>query len=322
MRLDLAHPPEHSRQHAVAHRRLIGLALGDAAVQQRRERAQGVGLVLVAPQLTELGRERLQRRSDRLDREGERALGEIEPAAPGQRRVGHEGRGARRPVDQRHLLLGLELELFGKLAEQVPEGEDLARAAVATSGHGGQRAAVEHGGHRRADVRPRARVTLDEVGQASEHDRAHDALGQRLAERGRGPQPRRPGRAGRLREGLAPGVTRPGRDAVQQRLRVLGQPGVHVRGQRGVPAVHLLGDRGRELDALALPRDPPHGLERQVSPACDDNGHRSTMPHSPIQAMASISTSISGSASGACTVVRAGGLSGKNEANTSFIAWK
>jgi hypothetical protein len=166
----------------VADRCLVGLALGRAATQQRGERAQSVRLVHVAPQLSEFGCEGVERRPDRLDRQRERRLDERQPAAPGQRHVGHQRGGAGRSVDQRHLFPRFELDALGQLAEQMAEGQDLARAAVAPSGHGRQRTAVKHGRHSGGHQRPRARVTLDEVGQTGEHDGAHDPLWQRLPE--------------------------------------------------------------------------------------------------------------------------------------------
>ena len=115
----------------------MGLALLAAAVEVRAQRAQRRRLVLVAPQLLELGGVGLVRRADRLGRQREDLLDEREAPAAGQRAVGDERRRARRAVDERHALLGRQLVRGAEVEEQAPEGEDLARAAVALPGHPG-----------------------------------------------------------------------------------------------------------------------------------------------------------------------------------------
>jgi hypothetical protein len=182
---------EHARQYAEADRRLVGLALNGAAGQQHPQRTQRGGLVLVAPQLFEVRRKRLERRLGDLGDQGEDRLRQGQPPAAREREVGHQRGGARRPVDQRHALLRRELHARAEVVEQPAEREDLPRATVALGGDRGQRR-VEHRGHRLRDRAAYRRVALDEVAQTGQQDRPHDAVGQRLAETVPGPQPGRP----------------------------------------------------------------------------------------------------------------------------------
>ena len=70
--------------------------------------------------------------------------------------------------------------------EQRIEGENLAGAALARGGDPGQGPAVQHGGHGLRNARRGGGVAFEKIGQAREHDAAHDALGQIVAERDRG----------------------------------------------------------------------------------------------------------------------------------------
>jgi hypothetical protein len=165
--------------------------MGGAVGQQRPQRTQRGGLVLVAPQPFELWRKRLVRRLGDLGGQGEDRLRQGQPPAARKREVGHQRGGARRSVDQRHPLLWRELHARAEVVEQAAKREDLPRATIALGGDRGQRR-VEHRGHRLRDRAAYRRVTLDEVAQAGQQDRPHDALGQRLAEAVRGPHPGRP----------------------------------------------------------------------------------------------------------------------------------
>ena len=101
---------EHARQDAEADRCLVALARAGAAGQERAQRAQCGRLVLVAPQRLQVGAVGILGRADRVAGQREHPLGERDPLARGERDIGHERRGARRAVDQRHPLLGRQLE--------------------------------------------------------------------------------------------------------------------------------------------------------------------------------------------------------------------
>ena len=106
----------------------------------------------------------------------------------------------------------------------------------------------------------------------------------------------------------------------RQHVRAAFQGRASDHASRPLPR-HRRPQRGRRLVQVD---GPPRG-QRHLQHLTSARGRSlegPVRPHSPIQAIASISTSISGSASGAWTVVRAGGWAGKNVANTSFIAWK
>ena len=161
-------------------------------VEQRAQRPQRGRLVLVVPQGLEVLGVGLERRAGGLDGESEHALGERQARLPGERDVRDERRRTRRAVDQGHALLRLEVQASAEVVEEPAERDDLARAAVALAGDLRERRA-EHAGHLARDLRAHGGVTIDEVGQAREHDGAHDAVGERLAEGVRRPEP---GRAG------------------------------------------------------------------------------------------------------------------------------
>jgi hypothetical protein len=269
----LAHAPEDRGQHPEAHRRLMIQPVGRPAGEQPAERAQRGRLVLVAPQQRELRGIRVERRPERLDRQRDRALGQVGSAATGQRGIGHQRRRGRGAVDQRHRLARLELEPFGELAEQMAQRGDLSRAAVPPRRDRRQRAAVEHGRDRRGQRRTHRGVPADEVGQPREDDPAHHPLGQRLAERRCRPEPRRPGLAGAIGEHRASGVARARGHAVQKRTGVLGQARRDEPLEGRPAAAHPLLDLGAQSDRLALPRHPPEGVERQVRATADDDGH-------------------------------------------------
>ena len=92
-------------------------------------------LVLVVPQRLEVLGVGLERRAGGLGREREHALGERQARLAGERDVRDERRRARRAVDQRHALLGLEVQAGAQVVEEPAERDDLARAAVALAGH-------------------------------------------------------------------------------------------------------------------------------------------------------------------------------------------
>ena len=68
--------------------------------EQRAQRAQRGGLVLVAPQRLELRRVVLERHAEHVGGQREQRLGEREAAAARERDVGHERRRAGRAVDR------------------------------------------------------------------------------------------------------------------------------------------------------------------------------------------------------------------------------
>src|SRR4051795_7819285 len=84
---------EDAGEDAQAHRALVRLAVRRAVREQRAQRAQRGGLVLVAPQRLEVLGVRLERRVHGLGREGEHRLGEREAHAAREGHVGQERRG-------------------------------------------------------------------------------------------------------------------------------------------------------------------------------------------------------------------------------------
>ena len=229
-------------------------------------------LVLVVPERLEVGRVGLERRTGGLDRQREDALGEPQPRLAGERDIGHEGGRARRAVDERHALLGLEVEAGAEVVEQAAERDDLPGAAVALARDLGQRR-VEHRDDLARGVRAHRGVPVDEVGQPREHDPAHDAVGERLAEGMGRPQPGRPARRrlGRQRDRGAVAGSR--RGAVDQRARVGRDAGLDERHEARVRVVHPRERLGRERDALALPGHPPDRVEGDVGAGGERKGH-------------------------------------------------
>jgi hypothetical protein len=73
----------------------------------------------------------------------------------------------------------------GELREQWIKREDLARAALAGGGDRRQGRAVEHRCDGLRDARRRGGVALQIIREPREHDAAHHAIGQVVAERGR-----------------------------------------------------------------------------------------------------------------------------------------
>ena len=169
-------PPEHARQDAMAHRRLMRLALGRAALQQGGERAPARRPRARRPTASpSSGANAVQRRADRLDRERERALGELEPAPPGERRVGHERGRAGRSVDQRHLLPRLEVEPRRRASpNRWPSARISPEPPLPRAGTGGQRR------RRRASRPPRRRAAA-----VRPHDRRRGWPGARARSRAR-----------------------------------------------------------------------------------------------------------------------------------------
>ncbi len=128
----------------------------------------------------------LERRSNRFDRQGECLERELEPPAPGNRRIGDERRGAGRAVDQRSALLHLEFEVGRKLGEQRIQCQYFARAALAGGGDRRHRPAVQHLRNGLCDARCGGGVPFDEVREPGEDDAAHHPVGQIFAEGGCG----------------------------------------------------------------------------------------------------------------------------------------
>ena len=179
---------EDARHDAVADRGLVGAqAFGGARIEQvSAQRLQRRGFVLVAPQRVERDIVVLERGPERID--GQREGLERQTQAPLRRdgRVGDQGRRAGRAVDQRTALLDLQIEGGRERREQRVEGENLAGTALARGGDLGQGAAVQHGGNGLRNARRGGGVAFEKIGQARQHDAAHGALGQIVAERDRG----------------------------------------------------------------------------------------------------------------------------------------
>ena len=85
---------EHARQDAIADRGLVRPPLAAPPFQQRPDAPQRGLLVLVPPEGLQVRRVGLERRPDRLGREREDLLGELEAPPPRERRVGNQGGGA------------------------------------------------------------------------------------------------------------------------------------------------------------------------------------------------------------------------------------
>ena len=204
----------------------------------------------------------------RIDLGGERAdaLGRDQPVAARERGVGDERGGAGRAVDQRHRLARVLDDARRERAEEVPEREDLAAAAVALRGHGRQGPVVEHPRHGARDLGPHARVALDHARQARQHHAAHDALGQRLAEgRARAAEHAREVAAliGVQQRGGAVAGAR--RDAVDER----GGIALDEREKRVARGAHALGRAVADDDARALTGDAAVTLEIDVGTALE-----------------------------------------------------
>jgi hypothetical protein len=127
-------------------------------------------------------------------------------------------------------------------------------------------------------------VTVNEVGQPREHDGAHDALGQGLPERRRSPQPTRSGHPGAVGQHSVPRVAGPGRDAIQQRIGLLGQTSRNKPCKRGMRALHPLLSLGSQPDRLALPRHPTHHTHGQIRAASDNHSHTPSIAIPPARA--------------------------------------
>ena len=266
-----AQPAEHPGQDAERDGGLEVPPLARAAGQQLAQRAQRGDLVLLVPERLEQRRVLLVGRPDHLGRECADALGQRQPVATRERGVGHQRRCAGRAVDQRHRLARVLDRARRERAEEVPERQDLAAAAVALRGHGGQRSALEHPCDRARELGPHARVALDHACQAGQHDAAHDALGQRLAERCAGAAEHARQVAALIgiqqRRRTVAGARR---DAVDERGRIA----LDEREERLARRAHALGGALADDDAGALTGDAAVALEVDVGTALESDRAR------------------------------------------------
>jgi hypothetical protein len=86
--------------------------------------------MLIAPELSQLGREMLIGHSSNLRDQREHRFRQLQPAVACQRDIGDQSRRARRPVDQRHALLCRQRQPGAQFKEKRSEGQDLAGPAV------------------------------------------------------------------------------------------------------------------------------------------------------------------------------------------------
>ena len=210
----------------------------------------------------------LVRRADHLRREPTDPFGERQPVASRERGVGHQGRRTGRAVDQRHRLARILDRARRERAEEVSEREDLAASAVALGRHRRQWPGLEHSGDGSGQLGPHARVALDHAGQAREHDAAHDALGQRLAEGRAGAAQHAcqvPPLIGVQHDGRA--VARARRDAVDDRRRIA----LDERQERVARYAHALRGALSDDDAGALTGDAAVALEIDVGTALESD---------------------------------------------------
>jgi hypothetical protein len=149
--------------------------------------------LLVAPELVHVFRVGLERGAKRLDRQREDLFRQRGSTSRQQGDVGDQSRGAGRSVDDRHPFFGLEQEPFAELVEKMTEGKDLTGSSVVRRNGRQASGRIEHRRDGGRDQSAGPGVAFEKVGQAGEDDPPHHASWQRLSERGRGPQRRRPG---------------------------------------------------------------------------------------------------------------------------------
>ena len=163
---------------------------------------------------------------------------------------------------ERHPLLGAQVERGAEAVEEVAEREDLAGAAVARRGHGGQRPAVEHRRHRERRprrARRRGPRRSSRAGRARSRAPRAPAAARRRTRRSTADAGPPGGALGGQRDRRA--VAGGGRDAVDERARVLGEPRLDERGEARVAAVHDL----ERLRARARRARPSHATRRTAS---------------------------------------------------------
>ena len=256
-----------------AHRDLMGSTLCRTILEQRPQAPQRRGLVRVAPASVERGVEVRVRRAHGLEREGERLLQHGQPPAGTQRRIGERRRGARRAVDERHALLGLERHDVLQVCERRAERDDLAGIAVPPGRHAGHRP-VEHRRDRQRELGPHGRAAADEAGNAGGDDATDEALGERRAERrrnGRHAAGVGDARRGRQQRARAPMVR--GGHAVQ----ALALVGRDERVERSPPLGDALEGARVELDTFAVPGDPTIGAQVEVLRIAQRDRHPGTV---------------------------------------------
>jgi len=128
----------------------------------------------------------------------------------------------------------------------------------------------EQRSHLDGELRPHRRVALDEVREPREHDAAHDAFRQGLAEGAAGHRRlRRQRRASCVVEPQRGALAEAGRDPVDDEVR----PPLE-QGEEGRPRLaHPLERRRRNLDRLSVPCHALERLEPEVEAGREDDGH-------------------------------------------------
>jgi hypothetical protein len=257
---------------AVADRRLMSQPAGrDGAAEVTAQVPQDRTLRLVAPQVVQGLVIGVQGGAVGLDREREDRLGQAQ-AVPGvQRDVGGQRGGTRRAVEQGHPLALGQVCVDGR--HDVHEGKDLPGAALPVEGHPGQ-GPVQQGGHALREFRPHLGVAAHEVGEPGEHDAPHHALVQRVPAEapGRAAEGARVAALFLRRDGRADLDARPGRHPVDEPAGVGAQQVL----EPGAGLPHDPQGPRADDDVLAVHADPPEGLEREIRPRVDHDGHASS----------------------------------------------
>ena len=135
---------------------------------------QGCAFCLIAAQVVKGLIVGVQGSGERLDRQREDCLGQLQ-AVPGvQGDIGGQRGGARRAVDQGHALAFHQVAGVHR-GHHMHEGKDLTDAALPVERNARQRA-IQQGGHALGEFRAHLGVPADEVGQPGEDDAPDNTL--------------------------------------------------------------------------------------------------------------------------------------------------
>ena len=229
---------------------------------------QDRALRLVAPQVVQGLVIGVQGGAVRLDREREDRLGQGQ-AMPGvQRDVGGQCGGARRAIEQGHPLAFDQVSVDGR--HDVHEGKNLPGTALPVQGHARQWPG-QQSGHALREFWPHLGMATDEIGEPGEHDAPHHPLVQHVPAEapGRAPEAERVAALFLRRDRRADLDARPRSHPVDEPAAVRAQQ-VLEPGARGRHDPQRL---RADDDVLAVRADPPEGLEREVLPRADHEGH-------------------------------------------------